>query len=400
MKILVDCRCLNYPFFTGVNSYAVRLLDTLRIIKSKRPDMEVVSLGLKPSRLIQLQKEFALFEKLFDRNTSLVEYSGYDLDFGDIEFGHKFMETKLIVKNWFGLTLDKSYIEQFEYVILPQPRLLPLHPDSKLITVFHDIYSILNRNISLPQSLIFNHKTCQTLVDRSYKVIAGSISTCQDVNMTFLNAIGFRNPKLQLIYPSIPKIDELQKTRTEDRLAGDKIQSEYVLAVSGIEPRKNWENLILAHHHLQQNQDWKVILVLAGSIVDNKYYQKLIKLIQTLDIQNIVWKLNPSESQKFSLIQNSLFLCYPSMYEGFGFPILEAFDHGKTVVTSRISSMPEIGKNSCVYVNPFSYVSIANGIWLMFSDKDFHKALETSIESNKSQYNWSEMESALEKLLV
>jgi glycosyltransferase involved in cell wall biosynthesis len=400
MKILVDCRCLNYPFWTGVNSYALRLLDGLRIIKSKRPDMVVVSLGLKPSRLAQLQKDFALFTELFDRNTSLVEYSGYDLDFGDFEFGHKFMETKLIVKNWFGLTLDKSYIEQFDYVILPQPRLLPLHPDSKLITVFHDIYSILNRDASLPQSLIFNHKTCQTLVNRSHKVIAGSISTCQDINKTFLNAKGFHNPKLQLIYPSIPNIDELQKTRNEERLEEDKIQGEYLLALSGIEPRKNWENLILAHQHLQQNYNWNASLVLAGAVVDQKYYQKLLDLIQKHKIQNIIWQLNTNESQKIVLIQNSLFLCYPSMYEGFGFPLLEAFEHGKTVVTSRISSMPEIGKDACSYVNPFNYVSIANGIWLVYLDLEYRKSLEGNIAKVKSQYNWSEMEITLGKILV
>jgi glycosyltransferase involved in cell wall biosynthesis len=393
MKILVDCRCLNYPFFTGVNSYAIRLLHCLFLLKSKKPDLKIDSVGIKPDRLLQLQDEFEFFSQLFDRNIGLEEYCR-----SGIKLGNKYLEANFVIKNKLGFGLDNNKLEFFDYVILPQPRLLPLHPDAKLVTIFHDIFSILDKENQWPQNLVFNKQTCQIIVNRSHRVIAGSISTCRDVNKVFYGLDGFDNPKIKLIYPALPKINDLQKQTQVTSC--QPIKKGYIIAISGIEPRKNWENLILAHHHLQQNQDWKVILVLAGSIVDNKYYQKLIKLIQTLDIQNIVWKLNPSESQKFNLIQNSLFLCYPSMYEGFGFPILEAFDHNKTVVTSRISSMPEIGKNSCVYVNPFSYVSIANGIWLVYSDLDYRKSLEGNIAKVKSQYSWSEMETTLGKLLV
>jgi glycosyltransferase involved in cell wall biosynthesis len=398
MKILVDCRCLNYPFLTGVNSHALRLLDSLRIIKSKRLDLEFFSVGIKYSRLLELQELFGLFEELFDRNISLAEYCGKNLFGGEI--GHKSMEVFFAINNILNTNLDDNKLEKFDYVILPQPRLLPLNPQTKLITVFHDIYSILNKETSLPQSFIFNHKTCQTLVNRSYKVIAGSVSTCQDINKTFLDSKSFKHPKLQLIYPSIPKIEDLQKLKNREDTSKNKIKSEYILAISGIEPRKNWGNLILAHHYLQQNHNWKVILVLAGAVVDQKYYQKLLNLVQKLKIQNIIWQLNPSENQKTSLIRNSIFLCYPSMYEGFGFPILEAFKHGKTVVTSRISSMPEIGKGACSYVNPFSFVSIANGIWLLYSDIGYRKSLEINIIKVRAQYSWLEMETSLEKILV
>ena len=76
---------------------------------------------------------------------------------------------------------------------------------------------------------------------------------------------------------------------------------------------------------------------------------------------------------------------YPSLYEGFGLPILEAFFHSTPVVTSKISSMPEIGGNAAVYVDPFEVESIRSGM-----EKAVQKRQEL-IELGKNQlklFSW------------
>jgi glycosyltransferase involved in cell wall biosynthesis len=431
MKILVDCRCLNYPFLTGVNSYTIRFLHCLSVLKAKNPSFKITSMGLKIGRMRELMTQFPFLLDLFDRHKSLAQYLNYqDSPITNSNWFHKLLEIKLITQNWFNNNLNCSELEKFDFVILPQPRLINLHPQSKLITIFHDIFSILDNHIQLPQRLIFNKRSCQSLINRSYKVVAGSISTCQDLNKTFFNKTGFNNPKIRLIYPALPNLSELEKPSlhfinqndqnsnidNNERTKLNKIskidfaqdstninlvtlKSPYVLAISGIEPRKNWHNLLLAQKELQERYDWSLTLVLSGSVVDLKYYNKLIKLISIQKIKNVIWQINPSENQKNILIQNSEFVVYSSFYEGFGFPILEAFEYNKIVIASRISSMPEIGKNACVYTNPFNYRSIGDCMYLLNVDKQFKSDLENNISKIKTQYNWNEMTIALEKLL-
>jgi glycosyltransferase involved in cell wall biosynthesis len=99
------------------------------------------------------------------------------------------------------------------------------------------------------------------------------------------------------------------------------------------------------------------------------------------------------------LLQNCLFLAYPSFYEGFGFPILEAQRHSKIVLTSRVSSMPEIGKDACLYINPFDYKDIANGFLILTKDPVFAQSLTDNIPKNANSYGWEELQNGLEKIL-
>ncbi len=419
IKILVDCRCLNYPFLTGVNTYTIRLLHCLSTIKSQNSKFEITALGLKDSRINELAGDFPFLDSLFETHISLAQYLGHK-DCKSTKFNWisnwigKYLELSLIIQNWLGASLDFPSIVKYDYIILPQPRLLHFHPESKVITIFHDIFAILDKQKNFPKSLIFNYYTSQSLVSRSHKVITGSISTSQDINKTFFGQHNFDNPKIQLIYPALPSLLELQtnlqnssklnmpnnlKSQVKSQVKTERIIQPYVLAISGIEPRKNWINLILAHNYLQMNYDWKSTLVLSGSIVDPKYYKLLLNLIAVKQIQNVVWQISPDENQKSELLKSCEFVVYPSYYEGFGFPILEAFEHNKIVVTSKISSMPEIGKDACVYANPFSYQSIANCVYLLHIDPKFKLELESNIAKVKSQYDWSQMTNNLKKLL-
>jgi glycosyltransferase involved in cell wall biosynthesis len=390
-------------------------------------------MGCHNNRLRELMTQFPFLLNMFESHISLAQYLGYtNSPITQANWFHKALEVKLIVQNWFDANLTSIELKEFNYIILPQPRLLKLHPDSKLITIFHDIFSILDGHKALPQRLIFNERTCQSLVNQSHRVIAGSISTCQDINKVFFGQTGFANPKIQLIYPTLPNLQELQNQTNiipnqnkaevdnspqwrggdevdgvvkSDQTSHQSIESQtpnkpYILAISGIEPRKNWHNLVLAHKYLQDKYNWKLNLVLSGSVIDSKYYNQLLQIIENNQIQNVIWQLNIDEQTKKHLIKKCEFVVYPSFYEGFGFPILEAFEYDKVVVTSRISSMPEIGKQACIYANPFSSVSIANCMYLLNTDVEFKKSLELNIAKTKSQYSWDEMTDLFVRLLV
>lgn len=405
MTILVDCRCLNYPYFTGVNTYVIRLLHTLYKIKKSNLDIHITALGIQFVIWQKLIDRFDFLTDLFDTQLTMQEYlSGYTWTKNIKSVNKaKIMELEILIRKTTKTDLFSDLIPYFDFVICPQPRVLPIHTNSNLITVFHDIYAILTGNSKFPQNIIYSKVNCQKIINTSQTIITNSICTAVDIAKIFPDSMS----KIQTIYPALPVLQEIeslsyiacQKNTKENYQNFDLKNNSYILALSGFEQRKNWYNLILAHHYLHQNHNWSTKLVLAGSIVDYEYYTSLKNLIQKHKIQNIIWIIQPTEIEKNNLLQKCMFMAYPSFYEGFGFPILEAQKYNKIVLTSRVSSMPEIGKNRCFYINPFDYIDIADGFLILTRDLNFRQKLEQNITQNQAEYSWGELQFKLNKIL-
>ncbi len=119
----------------------------------------------------------------------------------------------------------------------------------------------------------------------------------------------------------------------------------YILCVSSFSKRKNLDRLIDAFRLLDNNE---TRLILVGNKGDVAH--KIIKKVSQDNRIELIF--NASKEKLENLYRAALFCVYPSIYEGFGMPIMEAFSYGKTVATSNISSMPEVGKNAAHYFNP------------------------------------------------
>ncbi|NCO55862.1 MAG: glycosyltransferase family 4 protein, partial [Bacteroidetes bacterium] len=95
---------------------------------------------------------------------------------------------------------------------------------------------------------------------------------------------------------------------------------------------------------------------------------------------------------------------YVSIFEGFGIPILEAMYCGVPVITSNTSSMPEVGGNAALYVDPFSVDSIANAMEALYSDKDLRKTLTENAKIRKQKFTWDKtadkLWNSIEKLMI
>jgi glycosyltransferase involved in cell wall biosynthesis len=393
MKIGIDLRCLNYAKFTGINSYCIHILDSILNSEVKSPNkIEIIGIGLKKHRLTELQNEFIFFKGLFSSFRTLEEYYKFDLN------NTKMLDIINVGQIYLKQSLDFDNIEYFDLIVQPQPRLIKLHPKTKLVSFYHDCYNLMDGDLGL-KKILNNPKTWRLISERCSHVITNSRSTSADL----IKFLGTEVSKIKLIYPGIPCIDELRFAKTiltkksdsdfntQTSLALDLVNNHqnFILAISGIEPRKNWINLILAFKHLQIKHNYSKKLVLSGTIVDKNYYKLLLDLIKKHDIKNIEWVIEPSEGVKKYLISNCEFLVYPSFYEGFGFPILEAQKYNKNTLTSKNSSLVEINTNS-PYINPNNYISIANGILIL--DNDY-------TPNDIGFYDWKELESFFDMLL-
>jgi glycosyltransferase involved in cell wall biosynthesis len=167
------------------------------------------------------------------------------------------------------------------------------------------------------------------------------------------------------------------------------IDGPYALFVGGIEPRKNLETLVAAFATLEPGTR----LVIAGGPVrwDPKAEQRLEAAIGSLapaSRARIVRTGYVSDKEKVVLLTGSTMLAYPSLYEGFGFPVLEGFAAGVPVLTSNVSSLPEVAGDAAFLVDPRDVAAIADGFTQLFEDADLRAMLSAAGVARASKFTW------------
>lgn len=176
--------------------------------------------------------------------------------------------------------------------------------------------------------------------------------------------------RIKVIPLGMPSIPAGLKTENEDK---------YILCVSGMSQRKNLVNLVKAFLNTSEHA---YPLIIAGKIGDS--YNRLKFLCGKTDRIKLI--TNPDIEQIHTLYHNALFCVYPSTFEGFGLPILEAFAHGKTVATSNISSLPEVGGDAVLYFDPDNTDSISNALNTLIHSELHRKSLEKKVLEQRKHF--------------
>lgn len=153
------------------------------------------------------------------------------------------------------------------------------------------------------------------------------------------------------VYPPVPRL----------RLAENYgLTRPYLLYVGRLERKKNTEGLLAAYRQLLKDPVDRPDLVLVGQLSEGK--GDILKLIRDLPagrVRRLPWLTPPNLS---AVMSQALAFVFPSLYEGFGLPVLTAFAHGVPVVCSKTSSLPEVADEAAVLVNPLDPAEIAKGI--------------------------------------
>ncbi len=212
------------------------------------------------------------------------------------------------------------------------------------VTTIHDLSAMIYPYLT-PRK-IFDVQTRRLLrvkeeIDR---VIVPSEATKKD-----LEAFGFAKEKISVIYEAA---GEEFYPRSEEEISNVlkkyALRGKYVLTV-GVGGRKNTERLIKAYELASAGEDMKLVLI-GRPTAKIKVGRGLIFLGQV------------PEADLPMLFSGSQAFVYPSLYEGFGLPVLQALSCGAPVVTSNVSSLPEVAGAAAVYVDPTQVVSISEGI--------------------------------------
>ena len=228
----------------------------------------------------------------------------------------------------------------------------------------------------------FNHEF-RRCAEESDIIIAVSENTRKDI------IEGFRvdEKKVICIYNGLNYIPALTEDAVDMQSKGLP-EEPFLLSVSAFDSYKNQDGLIRAflqykEHHI----DNPIKLVLTGNIRNRmKTDEKLIN--NPLYEKNVIFTGYVSEEELRWLYRHADAFAYISLYEGFGLPILEAMAHGRAVIASNTSSMPEVGGDAVEYCNPYNADSIECAINNLFEDTEKRQELEKKavLQAKKFSY--------------
>ncbi|PIP52869.1 hypothetical protein COX08_04140 [Candidatus Beckwithbacteria bacterium CG23_combo_of_CG06-09_8_20_14_all_34_8] len=245
---------------------------------------------------------------------------------------------------------------------------------AKKITTIHDLTPVLFPNYH-DQLVVENFKRNLQLIEKNIDMVTVDSRATKD---DLVNNINIDRQKITVIYPGVdPIFCQKSKEGIDNVKKKYKLEKPYILSVGTKEPRKNIKRLIEAFVSLGRSD---IELVLVGKrgwgeeVEVGKAKVKELGFVEDKDLP--------------ALYSGAILFAYPSLYEGFGFPVLEAMACGCPVITSNISSLPEVVGQTALLVYPKETKEIANAInTLLNDDKLRQKLVKNGLEQAK-KFSW------------
>jgi glycosyltransferase involved in cell wall biosynthesis len=191
---------------------------------------------------------------------------------------------------------------------------------------------------------IFTKKACK-IAD---EIICVSEATKNDL----IGLLHVEEDRTKVIYEGTSKLNSINKVDEEKALEKYNLNSnKFLLYVSTIQPRKNVDTIVKSFEVIKSNnKNANLKLVIAGK--RGWQCEDVFNIIENSKYKNdIIVTGHISDKEKQALYKNTCLFLYPSLYEGFGLPILEAMAEGKMVITTKCSSLPEVGGDAALYIN-------------------------------------------------
>lgn len=321
------------------------------------------------------------------------------------------LKKNIIVKNcskplgtlWLYFVLPKMLKEDDIDLFWGTQHCLPMRnkytKDIIYILTVHDLAIHKLKNVGELKNTIIQRLFLKKSCKKADLIMADSKATKEDIKEIFK----IKDDKINVVYLgtnfsegySVNKDEEseiLNKFKVEDK--------NYLFFVSTIEPRKNIITLVKAFEKLKESKKSTLKLILAGGL--GWKYEEILEAINNSkykDEINLAGYI--SKKEKECLLHNAKCFVYPSLYEGFGLPILEAMANEAIVVTSNISSIPEVGGDVAYYFNDvkdFTELSKVIKKVLTISDEEKKKKIKQGIEQTK-KFTWDKCANEILEIL-
>lgn len=257
----------------------------------------------------------------------------------------------------------------------------------KQVVTIHDVIPLLFPELHKKQYFYFK-KMLRFALERTLTIITPSEHT----RKLLIDLYGIHSGKIEMIPNGIP-----EHFLTNRKTAGEK--ENYILYAGRICPMKNIKGIIDSFRSVKDTIPYKLVFIGGG----RKEFEKEINAgrlpADILSDKRIVIKGYVPEEEMVDLLSRASLFIFPSFYEGFGLPPLEAMACGTPVLVSSASSLPEVCGNAAHYVDPFSKTQIANGILKIAKDKPYAEKLINRGFYRVQNFTWTYTANAIMNII-
>jgi len=276
---------------------------------------------------------------------------------------------------WITGRLDLYHSPDF---VLP-----PVRRARTLLTV-HDLSFMRHPECSSPALYDYLINAVPRSVARADMVLADSAHTQRDV----IELLGVPAERTRVVYaglePTFVHVPDGPARRAA--LARYGIEPPYILGVGTLQPRKNFGRLIAAYQLVRERHKLPHRLVIAGG--KGWLYEDILTATREAG-DAVLLSGYVDDSDLPALYSAADLFAFPSLYEGFGIPLLEAMGCGTPVLTSRASSLPEVAGDAALLVEPNDIESIAAGLWQLLSDETLRQQLVQRGHERTQRFTWA-----------
>lgn len=264
----------------------------------------------------------------------------------------------------------------FNYIVPPRI-------SGKVITTVHDMTHIRFPETVDKRNLRRLRQGLDYSLARSELIVTSSVFSKKEI----VELCGIPEEKIRVIYPA-PSISggTCDRDKLFRRLG---ISKDYLLYVGTIEPRKNLIRLLKAFEQLRKRKKIDCQMVLCGG--NGWKNEEFYKTLEDIDYRDDILLTGylPTDERNVLYANASVFV-YPSIYEGFGIPVLEAMYWETPVICSDAASLPEAGGDAACYVDPLSVESIAEGICRVKTDQAYSETLIARGKQQCKLFSWDD----------
>ncbi len=251
----------------------------------------------------------------------------------------------------------------------------------KRITVIHDMTVFLYPELHVFSSAYLQRKLLPRILKKSNHIVTNSESTSRDVIKFF----PFVKNKITSIL--LGKDESFKPQKSSEILKTYNIRQPYILFVGTLEPRKNVSTLIKAFDKFKKDTEKAHQLVLIGK--KGWKSKEIFRVINNSPYNNEIVSVGYAPKNELPVFYSEAeIFVYPSIYEGFGLPVLESMACGTPVITSEVSGMPEVGGSAVQYVNPNNVSDLAQLITKLCSESEIRKKYGQMGISQAAKFSW------------
>ena len=307
--------------------------------------------------------------------------------YGKVNFSQINLPTSILKRKWNNSSIEKKEkLMGSVDIIHSTAYMIPELFNARLVVTIHDLSFLIFPEYHTKENYELVLSNLIYLNSRPDMVICDSLQTKKDVIKYF----HVPEEKLIVIYLGVDDSfrEEIDSDFRKKILEKYGLTGKYLLCVASVEPRKNFLRIINVFSEFIKQEEYKEYsLVCVGgrgwknieiySLVKQKNLEGKIKFLRSIEECELAPIYNQAE----------IFL-YPSLYEGFGLPVLEAMACAVPVITSNVSSLPEVASDAAILVNPYSEKDIYTAVCSLLENGSLRKKLISKGLDRVREFSW------------